>query len=66
MYYGHFGQGCVHTCIDFDLKTSSGLASFRSFLEQAADLMVGYGGLIAGEYDEAQRGELPAANDWPT
>jgi FAD/FMN-containing dehydrogenase len=58
VYYGHFGQGCVHTRIDFDLKTSSGLASFRSFLEQAADLVVGYGGSIAGEYGEGQRGEL--------
>jgi FAD/FMN-containing dehydrogenase/Fe-S oxidoreductase len=58
VYYGHFGQGCVHTRIDFDLKTSVGLASFRSFLEQAADLVVGYGGSIAGEYGEGQRGEL--------
>jgi FAD/FMN-containing dehydrogenase/Fe-S oxidoreductase len=58
VYYGHFGQGCVHTRIDFDLKTSGGLASFRSFLEQAADLVVGYGGSIAGEYGEGQRGEL--------
>jgi FAD/FMN-containing dehydrogenase/Fe-S oxidoreductase len=58
VYYGHFGQGCVHTRIDFDLKTGAGLASFRSFLEQAADLVVGYGGSIAGEYGEGQRGEL--------
>ncbi|HYY80814.1 MAG TPA: FAD-binding and (Fe-S)-binding domain-containing protein, partial [Actinomycetes bacterium] len=58
VYYGHFGQGCVHTRIDFDLKTAAGLKSFRSFLEQAADLVVGYGGSIAGEYGEGQRGEL--------
>jgi FAD/FMN-containing dehydrogenase/Fe-S oxidoreductase len=58
VYYGHFGQGCVHTRIDFDLKSAAGLASFRSFLERAADLVVGYGGSIAGEYGEGQRGEL--------
>jgi FAD/FMN-containing dehydrogenase/Fe-S oxidoreductase len=58
VYYGHFGQGCVHTRITFDLKTAEGLKSFRSFLEEAARLVVGYGGSIAGEYGEGQRAEL--------
>ncbi|MDQ3926034.1 MAG: FAD-binding oxidoreductase, partial [Actinomycetota bacterium] len=58
VYYGHFGQGCVHTRITFDLKTAKGLKSFRSFLYEAAALVVGYGGSIAGEYGEGQRAEL--------
>ena len=58
VYYGHFGQGCVHTRITFDLKTAEGLRDFRSFLEEAAHLVVGYGGSIAGEYGEGQRAEL--------
>jgi FAD/FMN-containing dehydrogenase/Fe-S oxidoreductase len=58
VYYGHFGQGCVHTRITFDLKTAEGLKEFRSFLEEAAHLVVSYGGSIAGEYGEGQRAEL--------
>jgi Fe-S oxidoreductase len=52
VYYGHFGQGCVHTRIDFDFKTAAGLRTFRSFMERAADLVVSYGGSLAGEYGE--------------
>ena len=38
--YGHFGQGCIHTRIDFDLKTAEGVKQFREFLDEAADLVV--------------------------
>ena len=58
VYYGHFGQGCVHTRITFDLKTAEGLKEFRAFLYEAAELVVSYGGSIAGEYGEGQRAEL--------
>ena len=58
VYYGHFGQGCVHTRITFDLKTAEGLKEFRSFLYEAAELVVSYGGSIAGEYGEGQRAEI--------
>jgi FAD/FMN-containing dehydrogenase/Fe-S oxidoreductase len=58
VYYGHFGQGCVHTRIDFDLKTAEGIKNFRSFLEDATDQVVGYGGSISGEYGDGQRAEL--------
>ena len=34
VYYGHFGQGCVHTRMDFDLKTAAGVKTFRSFMEK--------------------------------
>ncbi len=57
--YGHFGQGCVHTRIPFELRTPEGIANFRSFAEQAADLVVSYGGSLSGEHGDGQsRGEL--------
>jgi FAD/FMN-containing dehydrogenase/Fe-S oxidoreductase len=59
VYYGHFGQGCVHTRMDFDLKTAAGVRTFRSFMERCADLVVAYGGSLAGEYGEGHgRAEL--------
>ena len=57
--YGHFGQGCVHSRIPFDLLTAHGIASFRSFVERAADLVASYGGSLSGEHGDGQaRGEL--------
>ncbi len=57
--YGHFGQGCVHTRIPFDLNHEEGIAQYRRFLEDAADLVVSYGGSLSGEHgDGQQRGEL--------
>ncbi|WP_079159803.1 FAD-binding and (Fe-S)-binding domain-containing protein [Streptomyces griseus] len=57
--YGHFGQGCVHTRIPFGLKTADGVASFRAFVERAADLVHSYGGSLSGEHGDGQaRGEL--------
>ena len=59
VYYGHFGQGCVHTRMDFDFKTAAGQRTFRSFMEKAADLVVSHGGSLAGEYGEGHgRAEL--------
>ncbi len=57
--YGHFGQGCIHTRIDFDLKTEGGIAKYRRFVEEAADLVVGFGGSLSGEHGDGQsRAEL--------
>ena len=57
--YGHFGQGCVHTSTDFDLETRDGIAQFRAFVNDAADLVVKYGGSFSGEHGDGQaRGEL--------
>jgi FAD/FMN-containing dehydrogenase len=57
--YGHFGQGCVHTRIDFDLATPAGIARYRRFAEEAADLVVSHGGSLSGEHGDGQsRGEL--------
>ena len=52
--YGHFGQGCVHCRIPFDLYTAEGIRRFRSFLDDAADLVVRFGGSLSGEHGDGQ------------
>ena len=52
--YGHFGQGCVHFRINFDLKTTAGVATWMTFLDRAADLVVRHGGSISGEHGDGQ------------
>ncbi|MBE1495621.1 FAD/FMN-containing dehydrogenase/Fe-S oxidoreductase [Amycolatopsis lexingtonensis] len=57
--YGHFGQGCVHTRIPFDLYSADGVATYRRFMERAADLVASMGGSLSGEHGDGQsRGEL--------
>ncbi|SCZ63344.1 FAD-binding and (Fe-S)-binding domain-containing protein [Thiohalomonas denitrificans] len=57
--YGHFGQGCIHTRIDFDLRSRQGIEQYRKFAEEAADLVVSMGGSFSGEHGDGQaRGEL--------
>src|SRR5580698_6800660 len=59
--YGHFGHACVHMRINFDLQSVKGIANYRKFVEEAADLVVGYGGSLSGEHgDGHSRAEL-----WP-
>jgi FAD/FMN-containing dehydrogenase/Fe-S oxidoreductase len=58
-YYGHFGEGCVHIRIDFDLLSAAGVQRFRRFVEEAADLVVAHGGSLSGEHGDGQaRAEL--------
>jgi FAD/FMN-containing dehydrogenase/Fe-S oxidoreductase len=57
--YGHFGEGCIHARINFDLATAEGAVRYRAFLEEAADLVVSHGGSLSGEHGDGQcRGEL--------
>ncbi|HEV7167603.1 MAG TPA: FAD-binding and (Fe-S)-binding domain-containing protein [Micrococcaceae bacterium] len=57
--YGHFGQGCVHSRVDFDLGTAGGIAAFRRFLQEAAGLCIRHGGSLSGEHGDGQsRAEL--------
>ncbi|MGA5470688.1 FAD-binding and (Fe-S)-binding domain-containing protein [Streptomyces arboris] len=57
--YGHFGDGCIHVRIDFDLLTPAGVSRFRSFSEELADLVVAHGGSLSGEHGDGQaRAEL--------
>jgi FAD/FMN-containing dehydrogenase/Fe-S oxidoreductase len=57
--YGHFGQGCIHTRIDFGLKNAEGIKQYLAFTNEAADLVIRYGGSLSGEHGDGQsRGEL--------
>ncbi|WP_166351704.1 FAD-binding and (Fe-S)-binding domain-containing protein [Phytoactinopolyspora limicola] len=57
--YGHFGEGCLHVRIDFELTTSDGRRRYRTFVEEAADLVVAHGGSLSGEHGDGQaRAEL--------
>lgn len=52
--YGHFGQGCVHLRINFDFKTTEGVARFRRFIDEAADIVLRFGGSFSGEHGDGQ------------
>ncbi|WP_413101780.1 FAD-binding and (Fe-S)-binding domain-containing protein [Streptomyces sp. Inha503] len=57
--YGHFGDGCIHVRIDFDLLTEPGIRVFRAFSADLADLVVAHGGSLSGEHgDGLARAEL--------
>ena len=57
--YGHFGEGCVHMRIDFDLQSEPGIQQFREFIDRATDIVVAHGGSISGEHGDGQsRGAL--------
>jgi FAD/FMN-containing dehydrogenase/Fe-S oxidoreductase len=57
--YGHFGEGCVHMRIDFDLQSDPGIQQFREFIDRATDIVVDHGGSISGEHGDGQsRGAL--------
>ncbi len=57
--YGHFGDGCVHCRINFDLVTAAGIDKYRRFIDDAADLVVSCGGSLSGEHGDGQsRGAL--------
>jgi FAD/FMN-containing dehydrogenase/Fe-S oxidoreductase len=57
--YGHFGHACVHTRLNFDFQSTEGIAKFRKFVEEAADLVISYGGSLSGEHGDGQaRAEL--------
>jgi FAD/FMN-containing dehydrogenase/Fe-S oxidoreductase len=57
--FGHVGHGCVHSRIDWDFLTASGLRNYRAFMEDAGDLIASYGGSLSGEHGDGQaRAEL--------
>ncbi|MCD9878286.1 FAD-binding and (Fe-S)-binding domain-containing protein [Streptomyces guryensis] len=57
--YGHFGDGCIHVRIDFDLLSEAGVGRFRRFSEELADVVVAHGGSLSGEHGDGQaRAEL--------
>lgn len=57
--YGHFGDGCIHTRISFDLISEEGIEQMRRFTLEAADMVVAYKGSLSGEHGDGQcRGDL--------
>ncbi|MGW0731356.1 FAD-binding and (Fe-S)-binding domain-containing protein [Streptomyces sp. NPDC002851] len=57
--YGHFGDGCIHVRIDFDLMSPGGVGRFRRFSEDLAEIVVAHGGSLSGEHGDGQaRAEL--------
>jgi FAD/FMN-containing dehydrogenase/Fe-S oxidoreductase len=58
-YYGHFGEGCVHARISFDLASAKGIATFRSTMEELVGAVAEFGGSLSGEHgDGLARSEL--------
>ncbi len=59
MPFGHFGEGCVHMRLDFDLITKPGRSRFREFLESSAEVVARHGGSLSGEHGDGRaRSEL--------
>ena len=57
--YGHFGHACIHSRMTYDMESEPGIRKFRAFMEDAADLVVSYGGSLSGEHGDGQaRAEL--------
>ncbi|WP_372352320.1 FAD-binding and (Fe-S)-binding domain-containing protein [Streptomyces sp. KL116D] len=57
--YGHFGAGCMHIRVTYDLRTEEGRKVFRQFTHQAAELVVRHGGSLSGEHGDGRaRSEL--------
>ena len=49
----------MHMRIDFDLLSRRGIAAYRTFVEQATDLVVSLGGSVSGEHGDGRaRSEL--------
>jgi FAD/FMN-containing dehydrogenase/Fe-S oxidoreductase len=53
-FYGHFGHGCVHMRVTFDLQSENGIRKYAEFIDRAADLVVSYGGSLSGEHGDGQ------------
>jgi len=59
MPFGHFGDGCVHARLDFPFGDPTGPQRFRTFVQEAATLVAGYGGSLSGEHGDGRaRSEL--------
>ena len=58
-YYGHFGEGCVHARVNFDLMSAAGIATFRAAMTELGELVASLGGSLSGEHgDGLARSEL--------
>lgn len=53
-FYGHFGHGCIHMRVTFDLQSEAGIRNYAEFITRAADLVVSFGGSLSGEHGDGQ------------
>ena len=53
-FYGHFGHGCIHMQVSFDLQSEAGVAKYGRFVNDAADVVVRHGGSISGEHGDGR------------
>ena len=53
-FYGHFGHGCIHMQVSFDLQSAAGVEKYGRFVGEAADLVVRHGGSISGEHGDGK------------
>lgn len=52
--YGHFGAGCMHVRITYDLRSAEGRKVFRDFTAAAAALVVAHDGSLSGEHGDGR------------
>lgn len=52
--YGHFGAGCMHIRITFDMRTHTGRRVMADFTHEAAKLVVSKGGSLSGEHGDGR------------
>ncbi|GAA1482680.1 FAD-binding and (Fe-S)-binding domain-containing protein [Gordonia sinesedis] len=52
--YGHFGAGCMHVRITFDLRSPQGRTVMERFCTEAAKLVVRHGGSLSGEHGDGR------------
>jgi FAD/FMN-containing dehydrogenase/Fe-S oxidoreductase len=52
--YGHFGDGCVHCRIPFDMMSAEGVQQYRRFMTEATELVLRFGGSLSGEHGDGQ------------
>jgi len=53
-FYGHFGHGCIHMQVSFDLQSEAGVRTYGAFVDEAAALVVRHGGSISGEHGDGR------------
>lgn len=59
MPFGHFGEGCLHVRLDFDLSSDVGRARYKDFINAAAAAAIRHDGSLSGEHGDGRaRSEL--------
>jgi FAD/FMN-containing dehydrogenase/Fe-S oxidoreductase len=52
--YGHFGAGCMHIRVTYNLRTEHGQKVYREFTQAAAKLVASHGGSLSGEHGDGR------------